>query len=120
MKETKLTEGSNLRWEGSRMMLPEHKEALNERFRDLKKKERPSITEEEQEQFSNRLLSSMRHKIDVTVHLFGEFADREIIAVVDKIDTNYRTIRLVHEDGYEWVKFDEIVKVDLLHEDFIG
>jgi hypothetical protein len=31
VKENKLTPGSNLRWESSRMMIPQHKEALNER-----------------------------------------------------------------------------------------
>ncbi|NDI35671.1 YolD-like family protein [Chengkuizengella sediminis] len=47
MKENKLTEGSNMMWEASRIILPEHKEVINRYQEERNRKTKPVLAEEE-------------------------------------------------------------------------
>lgn len=43
----KLTIGSNMMWESSWMMLPEHKERIRQHQRDLLKEEKPTLDDQQ-------------------------------------------------------------------------
>ena len=55
MKENKLTPGSNMRWESSRMILPEHREMWLRHQKEDRMKFRPLWDEQQLEEFSHRL-----------------------------------------------------------------
>ncbi|NBI28340.1 YolD-like family protein [Chengkuizengella marina] len=112
MKENKLTPGSNMMWEASRIMLPEHKELMNYYQKERNRKTKPELAEEEVNIISQQLSDSMLSKSKITVELFRAFGQNAFkTGTVIKFDTQLRQIKLEHEDEYEWIKFHEIVGV---------
>ncbi|MBP1080976.1 MULTISPECIES: YolD-like family protein [Bacillus] len=59
MKVTMLTPGSNIIWESSRMMLPEHREALVARKREILLVEKPELYQQHFEDMENIIHESM-------------------------------------------------------------
>jgi hypothetical protein len=99
-------------WESSRMMLPEHKEAILDNNRTILKKRKPLIDFEEQESFTRLLAFSLWEKQKVTIVLYGEFHDQEYTGVATKIDQQKRMIRMESTEDYTWIHFDDIVKIE--------
>ncbi|NDI35644.1 YolD-like family protein [Chengkuizengella sediminis] len=73
MKENKLTPGSNMMWEASRIILPEHKELMNHLQKERNRKTKPVLAEEEVNIISQQLSDSMLNKSQITVELFRAF-----------------------------------------------
>ncbi|NBI28243.1 YolD-like family protein [Chengkuizengella marina] len=112
MKENKLTPGSNMMWEASRMMLPEHKELMNYYQKERNRKTKPELAEEEVNVISEQLSDSMLSKSEITIELFRAFGKNAFkTGTVAKFDTQLTQIKLDYDDEYEWIKFDEIVGV---------
>ncbi|NBI28168.1 YolD-like family protein [Chengkuizengella marina] len=112
MKENKLTPGSNMMWEASRMILPEHKERINDYQKERDIKMKPELAEEEVSIISQQLSDSMLSKSKITVELFRAFGQNAFkTGIVTKFDTQLRQIKLDFDDEYEWIKFHEIVGV---------
>ncbi|MCZ8514347.1 YolD-like family protein [Paenibacillus filicis] len=104
MKNNKLTPGGNLVWEGSRMMLPEHKQALIKQRISLKKQTRPELTEEEQQEMFGRLKASRSEKIEVTITVYGEYENQSFTGIVTGIDPRLYLVKL--EFNHDWKLFD--------------
>jgi hypothetical protein len=102
-------------WESSRMMLPEHRETILEQNRSLKKKIKPELEEQQQEEIARAIDVSMRLSMPMTFVLFGEFHNRDVIGTAMKIDTVTRRVRICGTDHAEWVHFSDIVQV-LMHQ----
>ncbi|NDI37196.1 YolD-like family protein [Chengkuizengella sediminis] len=112
MKENKLTPGSNMMWEASRIILPEHKELMNYYQKERNRKTKPELAEEEVNIISQQLSDSMLSKSKITVELFRAFGQNAFkTGTVAKFDTQLRQIKLEHEHEYEWIKFGDIVGV---------
>lgn len=109
MKPNKLTPGSNLRWESSRMMLPEHIEAILHHNRTKNNKERKELDEQELKLISLALQQSMQTKQAVTLTMFDLVEDLQVIGVVERLDGRLRRLKV---DG-EWFEMDDIVSVEL-------
>ncbi|WP_128895068.1 YolD-like family protein [Longirhabdus pacifica] len=108
----KLTVGENLRWEASRMMLPEHREALLQQQRKGKVKKRPEVCEEEQEQIGIALYESMWTGKEVTLTLFQELGDDTVLeGVVMKINATTRLIHMKCIEEIECIHFQEIIQI---------
>ncbi|NBI28258.1 YolD-like family protein [Chengkuizengella marina] len=112
MKVNKLTPGSNMIWEASRMMLPEHKELMNYYQKERNRKTKPVLEEEEVNIISQQLSESMLSKSQITIELFRAFGQNAFkTGTVTKFDTKLRQIKLDYDDEYKWIKFQEIVGV---------
>lgn len=98
-------------WESSRMMLPEHKEAIIEQNRAILKKTKPIIHEEELEIIEKALWDSYRLAITITIVLFDELEDVYRTGRVIKIDPYKRMIKLQGAQDYDFFKMDNIVRV---------
>jgi hypothetical protein len=98
-------------WESSRMMLPEHRETILEQNRALKKRVKPELEEQQQEEIARAIGVSMWLSMPMTFVLFGEFQNRDIIGVAMKIDTVNRWVKICGTDDEEWVDFSDIVQV---------
>jgi hypothetical protein len=113
MKVNKLTLGSNQRWESSRMMLPEHVIALQRLDQEEKKKKRPELDESQVEEIEWKVRCSLNNTLEIEVTVFGEYEDRTIKGIVDKIDTQLMRIKLELEDGEtEWVDIGDILGIE--------
>lgn len=112
MKQNKLTPGANLMWESSRMMLPEHVEALQNQATESKKKERPDFDEQHFEQVERMVRQYINSGLNLAIVIFGEFKDKEYDARITKYDPQLRRMKLEWIEGaeeqYEWVLVEDI------------
>jgi len=99
----KKLEGNGL-WESSRMMLPEHIRALNHQRRELQKRQRVQLDDQEMEIIGNRLTASLQGRTEVTVKLFDEWEQLEVKGIVERIDIHTQRFMV---DG-EWFKLGDI------------
>ncbi len=108
MKNTKLTPGANLRWESSRMMLPEHVVAIVDHNRNKNNKERAELDEQELLLIENTIQQSMLHRQALTFSLYDPYEDLKVIGLVERVDQRAKQIRV---DG-EWFDMRDIVAVE--------
>jgi len=110
-KPNKLTPGHNLKWEASRMMLPEHKEALLQHRKYLTQKEKPHLDEQRLEEFSLLLFEAYTHRLAITLVLFHPLEDRSISGYVEKLNPHLQQIKIVGDEEQLWIKLHDIVNI---------
>ncbi|WP_169090994.1 YolD-like family protein [Paenibacillus sp. PL91] len=81
----KKLEGNGM-WESSRMMLPEHKVALNVWDRERHKRTRIHLDEQEWEDVSRAVAQSMQQREPIKLKMYHEFEELEIIGIVDRVN----------------------------------
>lgn len=114
-KKNKLSPGSNMRWESSRMMLPEHVQRLIQLQIEENRRERPELDEQQVEELGWQLQEAIESKAPVEITLFGEFRDRVIQGVVTRVDTQIMRVRVEYEDDeFEWVSVGDILGIDII------
>lgn len=115
MKANKLTPGSNLLWESSRMMLPEHVEALNKFAVESKKKVRPTFDQQHLEQVERMVQQYINSGVNLAIVIFGEYENKEYDAIITKYDPQLRRMKLEWVEGdeehYEWVRVEDIIDI---------
>jgi len=100
----------NGQFESSRMMLFEHRDRLNEKGRTWHKKTRPVLDEQELEEIIHAIGMSMWQSLPITLVLWGEFEDREIVGIAAKINQENRLVKLIGMNYTEWIPIDDILK----------
>lgn len=111
---TKKLQGNGL-WESSRMMLPEHKEAILRSNQQLKSKLRPVLDEQETEGIVRNLSESLRHGREVSLTVYGEFSDERMTGVVKAFDPAIRRICLqgpAEPAGKVWICLEDIMSAE--------
>src|SRR5690606_35125871 len=105
VKVNKLTPGSNLLWESSRMILPEHKEALIRHREESKmvKPKRPVRDEFELEELAGRLQDAMEEGRELEITIWGR--DIPIRGKIVKMDPDTRRVHIEHFTSIEKVPF---------------
>jgi RNA-binding protein YhbY len=101
-------------WEASRMMLPQHKERINEHRTALQKKMKPVLHSDEIEIINQNISSSFANRELIKVKIYGDYEDRTILGVVKSVSEISSKFRLEIEEGYEWIDFDEVLSVELI------
>ncbi|WP_158701562.1 YolD-like family protein [Lentibacillus sp. Marseille-P4043] len=102
----KLTPGSNMMWESSRMMLPEHKARIRQHQKEMMKKTKPILDDQQKLEIGYKIQCALHNDLTVEIKYFS---DGDYLTVKDKlqmIDT--RKIRL--REGKE-VAFDDVLDV---------
>lgn len=112
-KPNKLTPGSNMRWESSRMMLPEHVQALVQLSINENRRERPELDEQQIEELSCQLQEAIESKTPVEITLFGEFGNRIVVGIVTRIDAQIMRVRVEYEKDYDWIPVGDILELSL-------
>lgn len=98
-------------WESSRMMLPQHKEALLKHQQAQHRRERPNLDDQVVEELSRRLQWSMESREPITLQLYDPFEQREVFCIVVDIDMIGQRVRLQEGDEKRWIKADDILGV---------
>lgn len=104
----KKLEGNGL-FESSRLMLPEHREAYNRQFLTKDPKPKPVIDEQEWQMIAQTLQESFEEHARVDITLYDPYEDKEVSGFVTVINTYLQEIKLRDGDGWEWIKFDDIL-----------
>lgn len=95
-------------WESSRIILPEHREAINEYRWGLKAKEKPILDEDEHETICRKILESYENRTEITLIMFDRFEDLRVIGVVERADPIGGRIRV---DG-EWFAVKDVIRIE--------
>ncbi|OME75940.1 hypothetical protein BK120_30215 [Paenibacillus sp. FSL A5-0031] len=106
----KKLEGNGM-WESSRMMLPEHKTALNVWDRERLKRTRIHLDEQEWEDISRAVSESMKRREAIKIKMYHEFEELEVNGIVDKVDQMKGRFMV---DG-EWFEIMDIEGAELEH-----
>ncbi|MEK3735736.1 YolD-like family protein [Paenibacillus sp. FSL H7-0941] len=104
----KKLEGNGL-WEGSRMIMPEHKarildDALNEETR-----KKPDLDPQAMVEISQVLAQSLEDCSPITITLFGEYEERSIHGIVMRVDQHLRQIKFRYGEDWVWIKIEDII-----------
>jgi hypothetical protein len=113
MNTSKITPGRNLMWEASRMMLPEHKEALLQHAREKKKKPRPLFDEQHTEQFERMINDYIASDVKLFIVVYGEYEDRDLYGKITKFDPQLKRIKMEwptkeDDEEFEWISIYDI------------
>ena len=98
-------------WESSRMIIPQHKEALLKRQENQVRKERPHLDEQASDDISRCLQWSLENREPITLQLYDPFEQREASGVVVDIDMIGQCVRLLEGDERHWIRADDILGV---------
>ncbi|GEK58896.1 YolD-like family protein [Marinococcus halophilus] len=112
MKENKLTPGSNMRWESSRMILPEHREMWLRHQKEDRMKFRPVWDEQQLEEFSRRLQDALVSGSTVTLHVFDPYAEIKMRGKILHLDALNKTIKMKAGGGIQYVGVQDIMDVE--------
>lgn len=111
-KPNKLTEGANILHESSRMILPEHKERLIQRRKEMGRKQRPELDDQRLQDIAYAIGQSRQEGTPVTLQVFGDFEDRYVTGTVQAVDQQLRRIKVAGVDGEaEWINLNDIMEV---------
>ncbi|MET3943176.1 hypothetical protein ABIC22_005988 [Paenibacillus sp. PvP094] len=101
-------------YEGSRMILPEHKEAILKHMREQERRGKPVLDDQEVQLIEQVLFQSYSEQITIAITVFNPFDDEIIHGVVASINQQRREVKLVRgEEDYSWIKLEEITAASL-------
>ncbi|KXG43807.1 YolD-like family protein [Tepidibacillus decaturensis] len=103
----------NLLWTGSRMMLTEHRQLLNKRLRDINKKQKPLLDEQQKEQMVQIISEAMVNDLEVIITLFDPYHEKRLTGKVLGIDPLLRRLQLGDEQEYSWIKLEDMIDIAL-------
>lgn len=108
----KLTPGSNLFWESSRMILPEHKEALVRHREEtvMAKPKRPVRDEFELKELANRLQDAKEEKYELVLTVWGR--PEPIRGRVVKLDAETKKVHIRSFGSLEKIPFLDILDAE--------
>lgn len=107
----KLTEGFNLLWESSRMILPEHKERIRSRRDEARRggrQERPELDEQELERINEVIAQSLCNRTAVRLQMYDPLEDCIVEGIVEEFDPMTGHIRV----NGDWFDTKDIVGVE--------
>ncbi|SMF88102.1 YolD-like protein [Paenibacillus uliginis N3/975] len=109
MTTRKKLEGNGL-WESSRMMLPEHKEAIICQQHEECRKGRPILDAQEIELIESALAESYNDHRRITLQLFDEYEDLQLTGIVVMVHKFRREIKLsIETDEWQWIRIEDII-----------
>lgn len=115
MKKNKLTPGANLLWESSRMMLPEHKEALWQSVLEHNRVQKPNLDEQELMEMGRTIEEAFSSKSYLSISIYHPMKQKQIKGKIRKLDHYFRRIQIETTEGeLIWISADEIIHVVLL------
>ncbi len=105
----------NLLWEGSRMILPEHRKRLLD-YRDQVERAakylRPVWDEQQLEEFQYLLSWAIGEDREVTLRYYTQYGPREVGGRVTKIDPLHKQIQVDTVTGRHWINIEEILEIN--------
>ncbi|TSB45326.1 YolD-like family protein [Alkalicoccobacillus porphyridii] len=99
----------NLLWEGSRMMLPEHKQAIRAQNEYEKRVNPPLLDEQELEELGIVAMESLSYSLPIHVEYWEDGYYKKLIAVVERV--NEQSKQVSFREGPESIVTVEIQKL---------
>ncbi|MEB3101225.1 YolD-like family protein [Ferviditalea candida] len=99
MSEPKGLKRGNLLWEGSRMMLPEHREQLLEYRRKQKEFQVPELDEDQISKINRMLAEAVREKRPVTAVCIGLYGPEAFSGYVKRVNPAKKRLEIQQQDS---------------------
>lgn len=100
-------------WESSRMMLPQHKERINEHRTQIHYQSKPIIHADEWEIIAQNLEISLNYTLPASFEIFNESGNWYVYGIAASISKLSKKIKIEMDNGFEFVDFDQLVSVEL-------
>ncbi len=107
----KLSEGSNLIWESSRMMLPEHKARIREHDLTPPPQVRPILSEDQLTEINRRLSITINTKAYVTLTYYKNKQHLSVTGTHLQL-LNATTLEIETNKGYDHIPLKDIIGID--------
>jgi len=106
----------NLLWTGSRMMLSEHRQMLNERLEQDTIVEKPVLDEQQIEMISSTITEAIQDDLTVKISIFQQYEIKDLVCKILKIDPYKREMKCNIEDSgqYVFIHFDYVLDVVII------
>ncbi|MFC0471893.1 YolD-like family protein [Halalkalibacter kiskunsagensis] len=115
MLHNKISKGSNMRWEGSRIMLPEHVEALRKLKEEHKKVPKPELEEQELQEIGIVVMDSLNYELQISLSYWNDGFYKDVVGVIDRVDMQSKRIKIrLNDDDFEFVDIDCLKSVERL------
>lgn len=102
-------EGNGL-WEGSRMIMPEHKVRILDDAQMERIRTKPELDPQALEEIQRILAQSMEDHSPIMLTLFNSTEDKQIRGIVIRVDQQLQQIKLrTSDDDYEWIKIGDVI-----------
>lgn len=108
----KLTPGSNLLWEGSRMMLPEHKDAILRRRQEMNRRSRQEHDEQAIEEMGRIIVESAELGREIRLVVYDQYEHVEIRGGVLRIDPYQQRFLFAHDGLKTWISIRDVEEVE--------
>ncbi len=108
----KKLEGNGL-WEGSRMIMPEHKARILDDSLKEELRSKPDLDPQALTEISQVLAQSLEDCSPITVTVFKEFENIIIHGIVAKVDQQLNQIKFRHGDDWDWIKLSDIINAEV-------
>lgn len=113
MRGNKLTPGSNLRWESSRMILPEHREQWLQHQNEQTKQKKPELDPQRWEEFEWLLGDAMRKDDTLRFTYWQDGLFFEIIGKCHYINHTQKQFHVTTEDDIQYLRFEDLADLAL-------
>ncbi|TCJ00474.1 YolD-like family protein, partial [Cytobacillus praedii] len=111
MTVNKLSKGHNLRWESSRMMLPEHVEQFIHYQNNRGIISKPILDEQKLEEINDIIRIAIEDYTPVYIDVYKDGVIKTVMCYVNKLDQYLRELRVTIEDRLEKVKIENVVDI---------
>ncbi|MCM3131927.1 YolD-like family protein [Paenibacillus polysaccharolyticus] len=100
-------------YEGSRMILPEHREAYLAEMEEQKRRGKPQLDEQEIQRIGEVLVQSYKTNCSVDLVVFNPFEDEPVTGVVVGLDNQTNRVKLMLDDDFRWIQLAEIMSANV-------
>jgi hypothetical protein len=100
----------NMLWEGSRMFLPEHKQALNRRQKQQQKISKPVLDEQQLAQINETICEAMAENRTLSFMYYDKGEYNLLTGNIDYIDEANKELRIAdHFGGVQKMKMHDVI-----------
>lgn len=112
MTANKLSKGYNLRWESSRMMLPEHREQLLEEKRKQKEFQLPVLDEDRIQEMNYAMMQSIANEQPVIITYAEKYGPTTFYGWIQKIDAMEKSLKISNDEDHLKLPFQKILQIE--------
>jgi len=105
---SKILNRQNMLWEGSRMFLPEHREALLEKRRRMEDFIPPELDEDRLLEINRFILEASENDNPIVLHYAENHRSEQICGFIEKINPDERWIRIANGRIKRTIRFEQI------------
>lgn len=100
-------------FDSSRMIIPQHKEAILDDFKRQQRKIRPSLDRQQLDYIASAIARSALDQTPIAVTIYDELdGEKTFIGVVKKMDQQLHRVKIEGKDSTEWIPFENVLDVE--------